>query len=187
MRIAAEKCASFEIRTTRDSWYIADPDLRLVNGEKIPSSAADSSLCYLGGHISPWCGLQYKNLVYELASTLERCRGAHLKLHQKLTHTTSHIIPHFLHRAVLATTPISTIPAMDQTIRNHTKIILHLTMSNPNGLLYCGKREGRLGIPNLEALASSTALKQGITLLNSIDPAIQSLLQETNWSNDCKA
>ena len=76
MRIAAEKCASSEIRTTRDSWYIADPDLRLVNGEKIPSSAAGSSLCYLGGHISPWCGLQYKNIVDELASTLERCRGA---------------------------------------------------------------------------------------------------------------
>ena len=40
-------------------------------------------------------------------------------------------------------------------------------------------RDGGLGIPKLEALASSTALKQGITLLNSIDPAIQSLLQET--------
>ena len=51
-------------------------------------------------------------------------------------------------------------------------------MSTPNGLLYSGKREGGLGIPKLEALASSTALKQGITLLNSIDPAIQSLLQE---------
>jgi hypothetical protein len=40
MHIAAEKCASFEIRTIRDSWYIADPDLRLVNSGKIPSSAA---------------------------------------------------------------------------------------------------------------------------------------------------
>jgi hypothetical protein len=33
MGIAADKCASFEI-STKDSWYIANPDLRLANGEK---------------------------------------------------------------------------------------------------------------------------------------------------------
>jgi hypothetical protein len=179
MRITAEKCASFEIRTTKDSWYITNPDLSLVNGDKLPNSAADSSLCYLGGHISPWCGLQYKGLVDQLASTLERCRGAHLKPHQKLSITTSHIIPHFLHKTVLATPPISTIRAMDQTVRTHVKTILHLPMSTPNGLLYCSKRDGGLGIPKLEALASSTALKQGITLLNSLDPTTHALLQET--------
>jgi hypothetical protein len=179
MRIAAEKCASFEIRTTKDSWYIANPDLVLENGERIPSSAADSSLCYLGGHISPWCGLQYKDLVAELATTLERCRSAHLKPHQKLALTTSHFLPHFLHKTVMATPPISTIRAMDQTIRNHTKVILHLPQSTPNGLLYCSKRDGGLGIPKLETLATSTALKQGTTLLNSLDPTIHALLQET--------
>jgi len=179
MRIAAEKCASFEIRPTKDSWYIADPDLRLSNGDKIPNSAADSSLCYLGGHISPWSGLHYKDLVAQLETTLERCRSALLKPHQKLSLTTTHLIPHFLHRTVLATPPISTIQAMDQTIRNHVKVILHLPMSTPNGLLYCSKRDGGLGIPKLEALATSSTLKQGITLLNSLDPAIHALLKES--------
>jgi len=183
MRIAAEKCASFEIRPGKKTWYITDPDLCLSNGDQIPFSAADSSLCYLGGHISPWSGLHYKDLVDQLTSTLERCRGAHLKPHQKLSLTTSHIIPHFLHRAVLATPPITTIRAMDQTIRNHLKVVLHLPASTPNGLLYCSKRDGGLGVPKLEALASSTALKQGVTLLNSLDPAIHALLQETQLEN----
>ena len=52
-------------------------------------------------------------------------------------------------------------------------------MSTPNGLLYCSKRDEGLGAPKLEALATSTALKQGITLLNSLDPAAHALLTET--------
>jgi len=47
----------------KDSWYITNQDLRLLNGDEIPHSAADSSLRYLGGHISPWSGLQYKDIV----------------------------------------------------------------------------------------------------------------------------
>ena len=34
MHIAAEECASLEIRPTKDSWYIANPDLHLTNGGK---------------------------------------------------------------------------------------------------------------------------------------------------------
>jgi hypothetical protein len=68
---------------------------------------------------------------------------------------------------------------MDQLIQNHVKVVFHLYMSTPDGLLYCSKRDGGLGIPKLEALATSSALKQGTTLLNSLDPAIHGLLQET--------
>jgi hypothetical protein len=101
---------------------------------------------------------------------------AHLKPHQKLFLTNSHIIPHFLHKTVLATPSITNIRAMD---RNHVKGILHLPMSTPNGLLYCSKRDGGLGIPKLEVLASTTALKQGITLLNTLEPTIHALLHKT--------
>jgi hypothetical protein len=104
---------------------------------------------------------------------------AHLEPHQKLFLTNSNIIPHFLHKTVLATPSITTIRAMDQAVRNHTKGILHLPMSTPNGLLYCSKRDGGLGIPQLEVLASTTALKQGITLLNTLEPTIHALLHKT--------
>jgi hypothetical protein len=134
MTIAARKSATFEIRTTKHSWYLAVPDLRLSNGHKNPSSNAGSTLCYLGGHIFPWSGLQYRHILDDLEATVDRCRSAHLQPHQ-LSLITSHIIPHFLHKAVLATPPISTIRAMDQTIRNSAKHILHLPMYTPNGLM----------------------------------------------------
>jgi hypothetical protein len=52
-------------------------------------------------------------------------------------------------------------------------------MSTPNGLLYCSKRDAGLGIPKLQALATSSALKHGTILLNSLDTAIHAQLQET--------
>jgi hypothetical protein len=67
---------------------------------------------------------------------------------------------------------------MDQAVQNSVKTILHLPMSTPNGLLYCSKRDGGLGIPKKEALVTSSALKQGITLHNSLHPATHALLQE---------
>ena len=117
-----------------------------------------------GGHFSSWSGLHYKEHVAQLQTTLERCWSAQLKPPKKLLLTTSHLIPHYLYKTVLATPPISTIRAMDQTIRNHVKVVLHFHTSTPNGLLYCSKRDGGLGIPKLEALGKSSALKQGTTL-----------------------
>jgi len=58
MSIAAAKCTSFEIKTTDDSRYIANPGTCLKNSDKIPNWAADSPICYLGGHISPWSFVQ---------------------------------------------------------------------------------------------------------------------------------
>jgi hypothetical protein len=46
MTIAPHKCASFQIRTTKDSWYISTTDLRLTTGEQIPSTTF---------HLGPAC------------------------------------------------------------------------------------------------------------------------------------
>jgi hypothetical protein len=73
IRIAAEKCASFEIPPSKKAWCITDPDLCPSNGDQIPFSAADSSLCYLDGHKSPWSGLHYKDMNKEISFTRHRC------------------------------------------------------------------------------------------------------------------
>jgi hypothetical protein len=178
MRIAGEKCLSFEVRLTRVSWYISNLDVCLENGDKRPCSSADTYLCYLGVHKSPWCGLQYKDFVDQLATTLERCRGTHHIPHQKLsltTPTSSHTSstkryrqpPDYHHLSHGADHP-----KPHRANRTPPKSI-------KKELLYCSKRDGSLDIHNLEALATSTALKQCITLLNSLDPAIHALIQGT--------
>ena len=89
----------------KESWYITDPGLHLGNGDGVPSSTADSTLCYLGGHVSPWSGLQHRDLVDQLEGTFERVRRAQIKPHQKLTLITTHILPPFLHKLVFETPP----------------------------------------------------------------------------------
>ena len=136
--------------------------------------------------MSPWSGLQHRDLVDQLEATFERVRRAYLKPHQNLNLISTHILPHFLHKLVLATLPITTIRSMDQLTRSTIKSILHLPSSTPNGLLYCSKRDGGLGIHNLEVLTSSTALKQGVTLLNTPDPATKALFTDTKLEQRLK-
>jgi len=181
MSIAAHKCTSIRVVTTKDSWYISDTNLLLVGGAQIPYSAADSKLTYLGGHISPWSGLQHDYLMENLRLSLVRLRCAPLKPHQKLHLPTTYILPHFLYTTVLAIPPISTIRDMDSLIRTHVKDILHLPACKPNGLIYCSKCDGGLGVPKLETLATTTVLKQELSLLNTQDRALHALLTATNY------
>jgi hypothetical protein len=175
MKIAAEKCASFRITTMKDLWFLSNPNLRLSTGESIPSSHADDALRYLGGNISPWDGLQHGNLPDQLQQTLGQLKTALLKPHQKIALLSTYLIPHYLHSTVLATTPPTIIQKMDTMIRNCVKDILHLPTCTPNGLIYCRKRDGGMAIPKLETLVTSSALKQGIMLLNTTEPELKAL------------
>ena len=104
---------------------------------------------YLGGHFSPWTGLQNKGITTKLQEVLYRLKSAFLKPHQKLDLLTTYLIPHFLHATTIATPSISVIRDMDSLIRVHVKDILHLPSSTPSGLLYCGKRDGGVGVHKL--------------------------------------
>ena len=179
MQIAPTKCTSFEIKTSRGTWYIADPDIRLGTNIRIPATPANGTLTYLGGRISPWFGLQHSDLENKLRATLRRLGSTLLKPHQKLMLLSTYIIPHFLHATTLTTPPITTIRGLDSIVRTYVKEFLHLPSCTPNGLLYCSKRDGGLGIPKFEILSVTTALKQGITLLNTLDPAAQALFRLT--------
>jgi hypothetical protein len=187
MSLAVDKCASFTIVPSADSWYIVDPGLRLEDNQRIPYSSAESSMCYLGGNISPWSGLQCRDLITHMEGTLKRLRNAPLKPHQKLSLTTSHILPNFLHKIILTTPPITTIRSADQVVRTAIKTFLHLPMCTQNGFLYCGKRDGGLGIPKLELLSPCSSLRQGLTLLNSSDPAVRALHEETGLEQRLQA
>jgi hypothetical protein len=53
MLISVHKCRAFRILPTKDSWYLEDPALETVRGDKIPYADAKMTIRYLGGKISP--------------------------------------------------------------------------------------------------------------------------------------
>jgi hypothetical protein len=74
MEISASKCSSFQIIPTKDSWYLENAQLRLRNGEAIPACTA-YSITYLGGRVSPWFGITYKDFVADMRPTFHRLRA----------------------------------------------------------------------------------------------------------------
>jgi hypothetical protein len=135
MKIAPNKCASFQVQMTKDSWYISTTDLQLKTGDQFPSTSAIDIINYLGGHFSPWTGLQKKGIPNKLQQVLYRLRSASLKPHQKLHLLTTYLIPHFLCTTISAAPSTSAIRELDSLIRVHVKDTLHLPASTPNGLI----------------------------------------------------
>jgi hypothetical protein len=179
MGISAPKCATFSIKATKDSWHIEDPDLSTEKGEKIPMLSAGATTHYLGGTFSPWKGLTEERLETEFGETLRRVERLALKPHQKAQLITTYIAPHFLHTLILAMVPVTTIRKLDQELRRTIKNIYHLPQCTANGLLYCGKRSGGLGIPKLEVIATSASLKMGIKFKNNPDPVMRAIYEES--------
>lgn len=96
MSMSAGKCASFQIKTTRDAWYLTNTRQHLATGETIPSTANDSTMTYLRGSYPP--GLETSTrAIDKLQQALHRLGGTPLKPHQNLNLLSTYIIPHFLH------------------------------------------------------------------------------------------
>nr|CAI5866823.1 unnamed protein product [Callosobruchus analis] len=179
MKIAASKCRAFRVIRTKDSWHLADPGLSLDSGEVIPAAGAGDCLVYLGCNVSPWAGVTIEGTRASLASTLGRVQRLKLKPHQKVDLISTYIVPHYLYQLAIAMPSLAQIKLMDQELRVVLKNILHLPQATTNALLYCGKRDGGLGIPRLEWLATSSALKAGLKFANNPDPAMRALATGT--------
>jgi hypothetical protein len=178
MKISAPKCTSFQIAPTKDSWYVTDPGLTLKNGERIPAAAAESAFTYLGVKISPWADVKLEGLREEFGGALFRASRLSLKPHQKVELISRYLVPHYLYRLVVAIPPVKLIRQLDQELRGVIKRICHLPQSTADGLLYCGMKDGGLGILKLETIAVTSILKAGLKFKHSPDRVMQAL-----WMN----
>jgi hypothetical protein len=186
MGISAPKCAVFQIRTTKDSWYLTDPVLTTANGDRIPNAEANTTIKYLGGKISPWKGLTIEQIERDFEATLQRVQRLALKPHQKATLIATYLIPHYSYTITLAVAPTTLIRRMDQILRRTIKSIYHLPQCTAGGLLYFKKKDGGLGIPRLETMATSINLKTGLKFLTSIDPVMKALAKESHLEQKLK-
>jgi hypothetical protein len=186
MKISASKCAALKICVTKDTWYLTDPLLATASGDKIPNIEANATIKFLGGKISPWKGLTTEALENYFEATLERVGRLALKPHQKANLISTYIIPHLLHSITLAVIPTTSIRRMDQGMRKAMKSIFHLPYCTADGLLYCKKKDGGLGVPRLETMAVSTSLKTGLKFMNSSDPVTRALVKESKLEQRLK-
>jgi len=168
MKISVNKCACFQITKTKDSWYLADPGLKLSDGEGIPYTSAEATLKYLGMKISSWAEVDVRELKGELFQVIARKLA--LKPHQKVHLISTYLISQYLYQLILAMPPATFLRKLDQELRVIVKDIYNLPQSTTNGLIYCGKRDGGLGFPRLETLVISSSLRASeIRGVNGLD------------------
>ena len=175
MTVSAPKSACFHIKPIKESWLLTDPGLEMANGERVPMANAGTCLSYLGAKMSPWAGIDIRELRESLPSVWRRVMRQKLKPHQKVELITRFLVPHYLYQLVLASPSTLALRQLDQDLRVVIKQIYHLPQATANGLIYCGKRDGGLGIPRFEVLVTSAALKAGIKLGANKDPVLQAL------------
>jgi hypothetical protein len=135
IKISAQKCTAFQIHTTKDSWYIADPTLHTSEGDKIPYADANTYIKYLGGNISPRKSLTVEGLEKDFKETLRRVESLSLKPHQKAQLTSIYVIPQYIYILVLATVPATILKRLDEEMRRSIKDIFHLQQCTANGLI----------------------------------------------------
>ncbi|KAG5875373.1 hypothetical protein JTB14_016643 [Gonioctena quinquepunctata] len=96
------------------------------------------------------------------------------------------LVPHYLHRLTLAIPSLNEIRALNQDLRVVIRKILHLPHATTNGLLYCGKKDGGLGIPRLEWLLTSGTPKAGLKFADNPDPVLRALAAGTKMESRLK-
>ncbi|CAB3388376.1 Hypothetical predicted protein [Cloeon dipterum] len=172
--IAPDKCFAFQVVTTRDSWLLRDPQIR-VGMDPITFCDASMNLTYLGVKVSPWLGVNISEVGSHLEQVLRRVGELRLKPFQKLTLINKFLIPHFVHQLVISIPSRALLRKLDTSIRAWVKEYLHLPASTSNGILYATNRDGGLGVPVLEDLVGRVALRAGVKYLLSEDPAIRAM------------
>lgn len=182
MSLSASKCSTFQIITTKDSWYIKEPNI-CINDHKIPAVDPEEIFTYLGAKFGPWKGLHKGQVVPDVVTALRRLRTLSLKPYQKIELFTAYILPHFIYSLLISPPSEATLKLLDSEIRQHVKEILHLVPSTATGFFYSPRNSGGLGIPRLEHVIKLGILRNGIKILSSSDLAVREVIEHENTNN----
>lgn len=172
MSLSLEKCNVFQYVPNGKTWYMCDPEIT-VRGTRIPHAPANEIIKYLGAKFSPWKGLmkgQEEKIIQEM---ILRTAKLPLKPMQKLELLSSYLLPRFTYGLTLNPPSSAVLRSIDTMIRTQVKKILHLSAKTSNAFLYSPRRQGGLGLVNLEKMVQIAALRNGIKALHSSDVIVR--------------
>jgi hypothetical protein len=78
IKVAEDKCKTFQIVTKRDTWYIKDPEIK-INNTQISCTEPDDAFKYLGAKMGLWSGMSEGIIIPELIFVIKRARKLSLK------------------------------------------------------------------------------------------------------------
>ena len=100
MSISGDKSQTFQVVSKRDTWYVRDLEIELING-KIPYIAPEEAFRYLAAKIRPWRGVDCGIIVPEIRNTIKRIKKLSSKPGQKLELLQKYILPRYIHNPLI--------------------------------------------------------------------------------------
>ncbi|XP_059716807.1 mitochondrial enolase superfamily member 1 [Haemorhous mexicanus] len=173
-----EKCHSFYIKPTRDSYTINYCLIWVINGSPLNMIDPGSSEEYLGRWVDPWTGFADSGLPEKLADWLQRIGCSSLKPLQKVNILRTYTIPRLIYLADHTEVNVGLLESLDMSIRKWSGSGFTSHRVTCDAILYSSFKDGALGIIKLAALIPSIQAQRLHRLAQSLDEALVGFLKD---------
>lgn len=186
MALSIDKCSTFEYRPSGKSWYVRNPQIELGD-QMVPYAEPDETLKYLGVKMNPWRGLMkgFERQTYE--EVIARVKALPLKPMQKLDLLTKYLFPRYVYGLITSPPAKRILTDLDQLIRVEIKRILHIPQSTCDAFMYTPRKQGGLGLLQLETMVPVAAIRNVIKARASSDLAVRIAVERpecNRWVSD---
>lgn len=178
LKTQGDKCHSFYIQPTKDSYTINDCPSWMINSTSLYVIEPGSSEKYLSLYIDPWIGISKPELLEKAKGCLQWIGKAKLKPFQKLDVLKGYKIPQLIYLADQVDVKAMYLETLDLAIRGAIKEWLHLLASTCDAILYSRTWDGGLGITRLSGLIPSVQARRLHRITQSSDETIKAVVQQ---------
>lgn len=186
MSLSVNKCSSIEYVPNRKTWYTKNPSLK-VNGNAVPSLSPSETFRYLGAKVSPWRGMLGGFEIDTFKEVILRVQRLPLKPMQKVDLLQSYIFPRYTYGLIVSPPAKAVLKSIDRIIRSNVKEILHLPESVSTSFLYTPRKQGGLGLLEVEKMVLIAALRNGLKARQSTDPVTRAAMNTNETDSQLKS
>ena len=153
--------------------YVDAHEHVLVNGHALPNIGAQGEVKYLGLHFNhagviPTSGQRVLRQLDELTH-------APLKPERRLFFLRTYVLPGALHTQVLGKSGKTVLRRLDQSVRAHVRLRLHLPRDAPDAHINANVRDGGLGVDELSLRIPLLQFERASRILTSDYPPVRAL------------
>jgi hypothetical protein len=177
LSLSHSKCGVFGVRGVAKTWVKEELQVQL-EGRAIKNFGLGEGFRYLGVEFSVQNGASSDGIARKIEMICARVGKLPLKPMQKLDLLRTYLLPGYYHMLVADIPSLGGLRAIDGVVKSFVKEYFHLPRSVSDGILYCRRADGGLGVPRLENLVRAAHLKAYCRLRGSHDRTVRSILVE---------
>jgi len=175
MSLSVEKSSTFQYMPRRKTWYVKNPEL-VVREKPIPYNKPEKAFRYLGTKITSWKGLMEGFEISTFQDVIDRVRTLPIKPMQKVDLLRTYLLPRYTYGLIMCPPSKEVLKAINITIRESIKKMLHFHETTSSASLYIPKKEGGLGLLEINKQVLLATLRNDVKAMQSVDDVVRDSL-----------